>query len=489
MLDGSHFFLDYLMKDIDKFRESIRPYRDGWQSIDIRTVCFLAYAKWINIGTRIILSEKAVINPADHAILPAMPNFCALQDVRGIADLDGLLDALQTATMTISGKVIHFGTIEGNEVKSASPTLRFQQARRGTNYLHVDYPYISLVYWGQGLHNLFHNHDQAPIQDELDWKLRSLKTPYDGLEDLLVNFLGAPRQAYGGTPSALTEVVARLGIRSGIESTLSNGTLTVHVEGIGNWKTEDVSLGVLALSGTSPVNRIARNLAKDDLKGSPGAAHKEIHIGTASSAVIFLTFKGNALDTQTVNDPAVLLNNPRILAYNHFDQNLTVLNEYLLGKGKDQSKDFEIGVGILFHFCDFNVGAYGGVKALQSKSIQEEIDHLVFAPSGSHIVAIECTKKDLDTEGKLSKFSRRVKEIRELLPTFRVTPLVCTPLSKAKIADSDVQKAAKEQIGVVGAEEIQGILEMAGQNKNPEEILEFLNGLIKSPDDMPFWNT
>ncbi len=87
------------------------------------------------------------------------------------------------------------------------------------------------------------------------------------------------------------------------------------------------------------------------------------------------------------------------------------------------------------------------------------------------------------------KFSRRVKELRDLLPTFSITPLVCTPLSQAMIPKSDNEKADKEQIGVVAAEGIQTILEMAGQNKEPDEILDFLNGLIKKPDDTLFWRT
>lgn len=477
------------MKNIDKFREAISPYRDGWQSIDIRTVCFLAYEKWVSIGTRIVLSQSAVESPTDQAMLPAMPNLGALHEVRDIAELDALLDQIQAGTLRASDKEIHFGTIEGNEVKVAPPNFQLQQARRGENYFQVEYPYISLVHWGQGLHNLLHNHEQAPTHDEIDWKLRSLKTPYNGLEDLLINFLGIPRPAYGGVQSALTEVVASLGIRLGNKSTLSNGKLSVHMQGISTQNLEHVSLGILALSGISPVNRIAYDLTRDDWKGSPGTAHKEISIENASSAVIFLSYKGNALDMQTVNDPAVLLKNLRILAYDHFDQDLSVLNDYLIGKGRDQSTDFEIGVGLLFHFCGFNVGPYGRVKALQSKSIQEEIDHIVFAPSGSHVIAIECTTKDLDINGKLSKFSRRVKELRDLLPAVSVIPLVCTPLSQAMIPKSDNEKASKEQIGVVAAEGIQAILEMAGQNKNPVEILEFLKGLIRKPDDMPFWNT
>lgn len=477
------------MKEIERFRSAICPFWEEWLSIDIRTVCFFAYEKWINIGTRISLSHGIATQPADLAMLPAMSDFCALHEVRGIAEFDGILDQIQTGTLTISNKELHFGVIEGGEVKIASPNFQFRQARRGTKYLHVEFPYISLTHWGQGLHNLLHNSEQPPIQDELDWKLRSLKVPYNGLEDLLINFLGIPPPAYGGIPSTLTEFFAPLGIRLGNKSTLANGKLTVHVEGIGTQNPDDISLGVVALTGTSPVNRVAHKLTKDDWKGSPGTAHKEIFIGTASSAVVFLSLHGNALDSQTVNDPAVLLNNPRILAYNHFDQGLTILNDYILGKGGDQSRDFEIGIGLLFHFCGFNVGPYGRVKALKARSIQEEIDHFVFAPSGSHIVAIECTKKDLDIDGKLSKFSRRVKEVRDLLPAFTVVPLVCTPLNKAIIPDSDVQKANKEQIGVVATEEIQTILEMAGQNKEPEVILEFLSGLIKKPDDTLFWST
>lgn len=477
------------MNELDRFRKAISPYWDGWQSIDIRTVCILTYEKWINIGTRVILSQDVVTAPTDLAMLPSMPNLCALHEVLDIAEFDGLLAQLMAGKLKVSDREIHFGTIEGNEVKTAPPNFQFQQARRGTSYFQGEYPYLSLVHWGQGLHNMLNNHEQAPTQDELDWKLRSLKTPYNGLEDLLLHFLEVPRPAYGGIPSVLTEVVAPLGIRLGSNSTLADGKLTVHVESSGDPKAAHVSLGVIALSGISPVNRIACDLIKDDWSGSPATVHKEIPIGTASSADIFLSWQGNALDIQTVNDPVLLLNNPRIMAFNHFDQDLIVLRGYLLGKGGDPSKDFEIGVGILFHFCGFNVGPYGRVKALQAKAIQEEIDHLVFAPSGRDIVAIECTKKDLDIDGKLSKFSRRVNEVRELLPAITVIPLVCTPLSKSIIATSDIQKADREHIGVVAAEEIQAIFEMAGQNKEPQEILEFLRGLIRKPDDMPFWST
>lgn len=109
------------MNDINKFKESISAYQDRWHSIDIRTVCFLAYEKWINLGTRIVLSEKTSTDPADHALLPAMSNFCALHVVRGIADLDEVLDHIHTGMLSISQKEIYFGMIEANEVKISPP--------------------------------------------------------------------------------------------------------------------------------------------------------------------------------------------------------------------------------------------------------------------------------------------------------------------------------------------------------------------------------
>lgn len=113
-------------KDMEKFRESIRHYHDRWCSIDIRTVCFLAYEKWINIGTRIILSEKAATDPVGQTMLPLLPNLCALNVTRDIADLDGLLDNIQTGIVTISGETIYFGVIENNDVKITPLSLHFQ---------------------------------------------------------------------------------------------------------------------------------------------------------------------------------------------------------------------------------------------------------------------------------------------------------------------------------------------------------------------------
>jgi hypothetical protein len=50
-------------------------------------------------------------------MLPAMSNLCVLHEVRAIAELDGLLDQIRVGTLRVSDKEIHFGTIEGNEVK------------------------------------------------------------------------------------------------------------------------------------------------------------------------------------------------------------------------------------------------------------------------------------------------------------------------------------------------------------------------------------
>ena len=209
--------------------------------------------------------------------------------------------------------------------------------------------------------------------------------------------------------------------------------------------------------------------------------HKEVSVDNASSVVIFLRFRGNTLDKRRVNDPFALDKNPRIQAYDYLDEDLNKLKNYLRGKGKDPAEDFEIGVGLLLHFFGFNVAPYGRVKA-----INEGIDLIAFVPPSNYIIAVECTIKDLDVNEKLSKFSRRVKELQERLAEFSIIPLIFTALERAKISESDLKKANTERIGVVAFEEIQKLIEMTIEQRQPNEILVYLQNLLPEDSESPF---
>lgn len=132
-------------------------------------------------------------------------------------------------------------------------------------------------------------------------------------------------------------------------------------------------------------------------------------------------------------------------------------------------------------FRQSRVGPYGRVKP-----IQEEIDLLAFAPHSNHVIAAECTAADLDVNEKLSKFSRRVKELSERLGDFIILPLMFTALERGKVSESDLEKAKNEGIGVAAAEEIEELFRIAAEQRTLNEALRYLYGLI--PQESAFFS-
>lgn len=469
------------MTELEKFKTAIQPYYDGWKSIDVRSVCILAYKKWVNLGTRLILSEKTVKSPPQGELPNMLSSFIAFHEIRDIKELDSLLSQIENGILMVNGKEIHFGKIINDNVVVQPLGVWFNTNRKSSRRPSVDFefPIIALGRRGESIHNLLHNHAEAIGQEELDWQLRSLGLPYDGLDDMFISFLGFSKPSWGHvTDSASVEIIAPIRIRLGDDCKLYQSKLDIYVEAVGYEKLDEISIGLIELSGNTPIRRSSSALAKTDWKRVEDRqiGHIEVSVDNASSVVIFLRFRGNTLDMRRVNDPFALVKNPRIQAYTFFDEDLNKLKNYLRGKGKDPSEDFEIGVGLLLHFFGFNVAPYGRVKA-----INEEIDIIAFVPPSNHIIAVECTIKDLDVNEKLSKFSRRVKELQERLVEFSIIPLIFTALERAKISESDLKKANDERIGVVAAEGIQELIEMTRQQRQPDEILIYFQNLL--PED------
>jgi hypothetical protein len=469
------------MTEIEKFKTAIQPYYDGWKSIDLRSVCIVAYKKWVNLGTRLILSEKSVESPLQGELPHMVSSFSVFREIRDIKELDSLLSQIENGILIVAGKEIHFGKIINNNVVVQPSGAWFYTNRKSSRWPSVDFEFATIVLGGRGesIHSLLHNHAEAIGQEELDWQLRSLGFPYDGLDDLFVSFLGFSKPSSGRvTESASVEILAPIRIRLGDNCKLYQSKLDIYVEAVGYEKLDEISIGLIELSGNTPIRRSSSALAKTDWKRVEDRqiGHIEVSVDNASSIVIFLRFRGNTLDMRRVNDPFALVKNPRIQAYYFFDEDLSKLKNYLRGKGKDPSEDFEIGVGLLLHFFGFNVAPYGRVKA-----INEEIDLIAFVPPSNYIIAVECTMKDLDVNEKLSKFSRRVKELQERLAEFSIIPLIFTTLERGKISESDLKKANTERIGVVASEEIQELTEMTIEQMQPNEILVYFQNLL--PED------
>jgi len=342
-----------------------------------------------------------------------------------------------------------------------------------------DFPSIVLTQSAAQIHNLLHNYPGAIGKETLDWNLRALKIPYDGLDDLLVNFVGLSLPTWGSIQSSLVEFNAPIRVRFSEECKLFDGKLNIVIEDFDSESPERVSVGLIQGAGKSVVGRDSVELENEDWTRAGGClmARKEISVGDVSHVGMFLQLRGYGVDVLHLRDPSAYPTNPRMLAYRHFDEGLNALSVYLGGEGKDPSADFEIGVSLLLHFCGLTVGVYGRVKRLQS-----EVDLVAFAPFSNHVVVAECTITDLDVNEKLSKFSRRAKELREVLHDFTIIPLVFTALERGKVSQSDFEKAKREGIGVVTSDEIADLVTLAAQQKGVNKSLGYLYSLVPKED-------
>ncbi len=468
---------DINMSERDQFMDLLRTYHGAWHSVDIRAIALFALDKWINLGTRLVLSKKPV--PYDRSDAQRLSASLGLfREVHPLDTLTDLLSQLETGTLPISGNVIHYGKIENNEVKASTLHFSVSIHHRTDRWAGpgLQFPTILLQGWGEHLHNLLHSYPGAPGREHIDWSLRSLAAPYDGLDDLFVTYLEVPKPTWGhALEASLIEVVAPIQARLSGECSFHGGTASIVIEAIGAWNPTDLSIGVIAVG--EPVTRASHAFTDDECTISDGGlrAKKTLEFNHSTSIIIFLRVMGHSIDTITLRDPIALLGNPRIRAYTHFDPELSTLREFLDAKGKRPQEDFEIAVALLLHFCGFNVALYGRVG-----KIEAEIDLIAFSPASIHVIAAECTTGDIDVNQKLTKLSRRVMDLRKTLPDFAVVPVLVTALDNAKITRTDLQKATNEGIGVAASEELKELLDLAGQQKPVNEVRAYLAGLIEN---------
>ncbi len=141
------------MNDFIKFREAIKPYIDGWKSVEIRSVCFSAHERWINLGTRIILSEKTKEIISINS-LPEFPRFKTFYEVHDISKLDGLLTQLEKGSITVNSKDIFFKfRIENDGFKVDVPVFNFYRNYRYERNFSYEFSFPSITLRaGESLH-------------------------------------------------------------------------------------------------------------------------------------------------------------------------------------------------------------------------------------------------------------------------------------------------------------------------------------------------
>ena len=458
-----------LHTEIEKFRNVIGPFLDIWRSIDVRVICIRLDNEWINLGTTIILRSESYQEIKSFERLTKTEDFMALKAILGINEIDRVLENLSNGILVINNVEIYYGRKQETEIRPRIH-LHFDTQHRAQRLSFPNIDFTSYLLFGTGETIDILMEDRK--FEDLDWRLRTLDTPYDGLDELAKSFLFRPLDR--NRSLSFVWFLAPLNIRFSQGCKISRGKLEICVEAFGWSQIEKTKISTIQYLLNGNVYRSYRCFDDSEwsMREKSRVLEYKLAMEKCPKARVFLIVKNIAIDAMTFSNPAVSLQNERSLIHGHFDQELATLKKYLNGRGKEPAWDFEIGVSWLLHLCGFNIISYG-----LSRELQSEIDIVAFSPANNYLICVECTLERPDVKEKLSKLSLKSKKLENQLTCYdyRILPLIITPLEGDKIPISEKEKAEKEGIIIVSQGEIQELIEIS---TGPEPLPKAINYLV-----------
>jgi hypothetical protein len=173
--------------------------------------------------------------------------------------------------------------------------------------------------------------------------------------------------------------------------------------------------------------------------------------------------------------------NPRLLAHAKFDHEWGLLNR-ALGDGQIQpdAREFEVGVGWLFHLLGFQVVNYG----LKELKPNDEIDLLAFVPYRSKLLAIEVTTRSPMKKDKLVTLRKRVDDLAAGLPGIEILGAFVS--AHPSPFETEVAEARSLGMAAVYGEDLKRLMEEAVANRTPEEHFDRLKQVVNEVKGNPF---
>jgi hypothetical protein len=138
---------------------------------------------------------------------------------------------------------------------------------------------------------------------------------------------------------------------------------------------------------------------------------------------------------------------------------------------KRKLNPFDFKIYLLFTFSGFNV------LIVDPPSKIPNIDLIAFSPYNEEIFLIGCTTGIIKDDA--SQLFAYTQKIRETLPTFKITPIICTALKSNEILD--VKKIVDNKIGILTGEKIDVLIDMIQNNPLHSKILFTLQNYLNVP--------
>ena len=446
---------------LEKFVKKITPYRDLWKSV--RLVCLAARngESWVIVAVRVSLSE---ILPAKSLCLRPIDDFFAASTDMPIGSLgqvlynmlvDGFVP-VEMDSMSVKAYLSreHAGLPPGQIGKLSWFDVVTHERRDTVPDYGTTRPAITLTAWGERRYEVLSN----DLLRELNSKLRIGEPPYDGLSELLREWMPGVESAHEA--QAPIQLVAPVPFDM---EYADSGLLLVSGPA-----DRELNLQVRIFyrpHGTGRLHLVESSARKDT--SGPGVAVQEapmIWPEGSLGARIFLFLGEHEVDSFEVTrwpHSSTLL--AAINAF--FDPEHKRLREALLGR-KQPKDGFEFAVVRLLNLLGISAIWYGKATT-QSRP---DLAALVRDKTARVVVLGECTRERPDA--KFSGLAERAMELHEYLSDeVGVLPIVFTT---SHTTESEIQKAVEHNVALVGRDELDMLLQFLESGKSRGDVLDFL---------------
>jgi hypothetical protein len=420
---------------IKKFFEAIAPIRGGYSQIDFRFVA-------IKQGDRFcIIRSSLIFNTGATAVSSHFTSEHIHSGVYPLADLKTTPEKF--VEQVLSGKI-----------SVPSGDIHFQPPESGDYCISFN-PLHPAGLQGQNRFNTVNvlgaKVDLLVRQPLLDWALRASPTPYDNLQELLLDF--------------------GLGVLTGNSAVFEITALNVAVVDFGSEVKGEKAVPRVKLAKNLSVDNLAMNyrvlsqgkvISRAHLSGSNFKWNEEdglrtglAEISIPSGAVLscYVSYAGVVQNFGWLHDPATS-QNPRNAIHMGFDPQHNILKELLEKHGRGQNaREFETGVAWLAWLLGFCPVQLGGT----SKTQQDAADLILATPNGNFVV-VECTTGLLKAENKLALLVERSERVRTQLTAsnfghLRILTVIVTSKPRNEVK-ADLDQAEKLGILVLTRENL-----------------------------------
>lgn len=317
---------------------------------------------------------------------------------------------------------------------------------------------------------------------DIEHRVRSLDTPYDGLADLLSEHL-LPISVMQRTDPAIEILLEKPAETILAESLISDSKLSAKIVASPHVDRSLLKIGVKYAPETQKALRLSISGAtlgwtvQDD---GLIAAKVEQDVGDAPVCQVFLSYAGHHISRWWVGDPT-RLPSQRAAFLAQFDKDLTKLREELLSRDS-RGHPFERVLALVLEELGFDCMYLGEVSHLQ-----EAPDIYCETPT-RRIAVIECAASVTNSSEKLSKLQQRVLRIKDGFVAQRLGNVQVNGVLVSKHTDAEIEPFVEEAerfgLGIVGLSALTRLADGLRFKSRPDALYDELFGPAQRSADL-----